>query len=454
MKITFFTTNSSAYPEKKTDLLELPSREEEWKNFLETYPELEISFVLQKPGRFLLDDAKPSFIKTVILSEDADALKVSDAIEKEKPDLAVPVTYWESPFDWLSLKDSLVCAELEKRGITTAGHSEKTAYICFDKDSTKDFLRENSFNCAESVHVHHELYWAERNRREISYNIYKESLLHKIRKLALPLVVKNTTGLSSYGMDVCKTADEAIKILNSKKTNGDRLVEEFLEGPSFGIEIYGSNNKYAMSSPFINSVNQFGLTSPKQNVKLGPVFNNKFRIYDLYRDMERLATLLKLNGICQVDLIFHKENWYIVEINSRISGMTETAAASMNLTLQELIVYSSLLGKQEFEKLEAFKTIQSKMKKLFVMNMKFPLLTKENLQKLKALPYAVNVSQINNLEAKQLREAGYAQIVFGKTATIEELFLQLEDIKKSFPDNMENIFYKNAINLKDTIQDI
>ena len=94
------------------------------------------------------------------------------------------------------------------------------------------------------------------------------------------------------------------------------------------------------------------------------------------------------------------------------------------------------------------------MKKLFVMNMKFPLLTKENLQKLKALPYAVNVSQINNLEAKQLREAGYAQIVFGKTATIEELFLQLEDIKKSFPDNMENIFYKNAINLKDTIQDI
>ena len=143
------------------------------------------------------------------------------------------------------------------------------------KQETHIFLEKNNFNTAKSVYVHHEHYWAERNKNIIQTNIYKEYVHNEIKKLKFPVVIKDTTGLSSYGMDVVQTYNEAIHILNSKKNNGDRLVEEYITGDSFGIEIYGNENNYFVSEVLINSVNQFGLTSPKQNVKLGPVLNEK-----------------------------------------------------------------------------------------------------------------------------------------------------------------------------------
>lgn len=448
MKIIFFTTNSSFTSEQNHNIKELPAREKIWKDFIENYTEFEIIFAVQKPAHYLLDNSEPSGkIKTFVFPETASAETIAGKIASEKPDLAVPVTYWESPFDWLSLKDSEICEILKSFGIQTASHPEKTAEICFNKERTRDFLSFQEYNIAKGVYIHHELYWAERNHIRLCENVYKEFVQSKIRKLSAPLVIKDTTGLSSYGMDVAKTHSEAFHILNSKKTNGDRIVEEFLEGFSFGIEIYGSNNRYDISPLFINSVNQFGLTSPKQNVKLGPVMNNKFRIYDLYRDLERLSSDLKLNGICQVDLVFHKGNWHIVEINSRISGMTETAAAAMNLTLPELLVYASFLGKEELEKTSAFSHIQKKIRRTFVMNMKFPLLSEKKLEKLYGMDSVVNANQIRNLEAKQLREEGYAEIIFGKTETLKELSAELEKIKNAFPDDMEKVFYENALNL-------
>lgn len=448
MKIIFFTTNSSSASEQNQDIKSLPSREKIWTEFLENHAEFEIIFVVQNPAHYLLDNSNPSGkIKTFVLPENASAEKIAEKIALEKPDLAVPVTYWESPFDWLSLKDSEICEILKTLGIQTASHPEKTAEICFNKERTRDFLAFQEYNIAKGVYIHHELYWAERSHKRLCENVYKEFVQSKIRKLSAPLVIKDTTGLSSYGMDVAKTHSEAFHILNSKKTNGDRIVEEFLEGDSFGIEIYGSSSRYDFSPLFINSVNQFGLTSPKQNVKLGPVLNNKFRIYDLYRDLERLSSDLKLDGICQVDLVFHKGNWHIVEINSRISGMTETAAASMNLTLPELLVYSSLLGKEELEKTPAFMKIQKKIRRTYVMNMKFPLLSEKKLETLYAMDSVINANQIRNLEAKQLREEGYAEIIFGKTETLEELSEELEKIKNAFPDDMEKVFYENAVNL-------
>ena len=57
-------------------------------------------------------------------------------------------------------------------------------------------------------------------------------------------MIKETSGLSSYGMDVVTTFNQARHVLLSKKNNGDRVVEEFLDGISFGIEVYGTDGKY------------------------------------------------------------------------------------------------------------------------------------------------------------------------------------------------------------------
>ena len=454
MKITFFSTNSSTYSEKDRNVKEFPSREEIWTKFTEEYPEFEISFVVQKPGHFLLDNAEPSSkIKTIICDENQTNEQIAEEIASLSPDLAVSITYWETPYDWLSLRDSVIANILREKKIRTVSHNIKAALYSFDKRNTRNFLISNSFNSPKGIYIHHELYWAERNNQKISFNAYKEYIHSEIKKLKLPLVIKDTTGLSSYGMDVCTTYDQAFHILRSKKNNGDRIIEEFLDGYSFGIEVYGSNKKYTLSPLFINSVNQFGLTSPKQNVKLGPVMNfEKFRVFELYRDIERLSTMLKFNGICQVDLIFSKNKWYIIEINSRVSGMTETCAASMNLTLPELFIYSSFLGKQNLEQTPAFQKIQEKIKRNYVMNMKFPILSDEKLEKLYRHTSVQNVNQIHNLEAKQLREEGYSEIIFGKTKTLNELLFELGSIKNEFGSDIEPVFYNNALQLAEEIK--
>ncbi|MCR5400066.1 MAG: ATP-grasp domain-containing protein, partial [Treponema sp.] len=368
MNITFFSTNSLKQSLENQKLSEIPSCIEYWSSFLKDYPQVNLRFVLQLPARFLLENKNcPLGIQLEILEEDASAEKIAEIIASRPLDIAIPVTFWAPPYDWMSLKDSLVASFLSKKGIICACHSEKTSLICYDKKNTRDFLSTNSFNHAKSVFLDFIMFKTEVNHRELSVNVYKEFILEQIKKLSLPLVVKSTSGLSSWGMDVCKSISETLHVLNSKKTNGNRLIEEFLDGYSFGIEIYGSNKKYVFSPLLINSVNQFGLTSPKQNVKLGPVLNDKFRIKDLYRDLSRLASLLNLNGIAQIDLVFHQEKWYIIEINSRLSGMTESCAAAMNLSLPELLIYSSMLGKKELEESPEFKEIHGKIKNNFCL---------------------------------------------------------------------------------------
>ena len=233
-------------------------------------------------------------------------------------------------------------------------------------------------------------------------------------------------------MDVASTFAEARHILLSKKNNGDRLVEEFLDGQSFGIEVYGTDGNYTISAPLINSVNQFGLTSPKQNVKLGPVENALFKTDELKNEILRLANLLEFSGIAQIDLIFSCGKWYIVEINSRISGMTQTMAASMNMSLYELILFSAGILKWDDKKF------------LSVMNLKFPLLDEGLLKKLSSVDFVYAVNQIENNEAKQLREVGYAEVIFGQTLSLDETMKDLETLNKLFSDKMEKKFYDNA----------
>lgn len=443
MNIIFYSTNSNHYSQGKMDFNQIPSCAHQWKELKDNYPDFDFTVVMQKPGMFLYDDTDNAnenrFAKYIFIDEShSSAEQIAGVIINQKPDIAIAVTYWTQPFDWMSIKDSMVADILKDNGINTVCHSLRTSEICFDKNRTHDFLVQNGFNCAKAVYVHHEMFYAERNRLVLAENVYKEDVLSQVKKLKFPLVIKDTLGLSSFGMDVVKTYDEAKHVLLSKKNNGDRLVEEFLTGLSFGIEVYGTDGNYIVTDPLINSVNQFGLTSPKQNVKLGPVFNEDFHVEELKCEILRLAKLLQFSGVAQIDLLYSDDKWYIIEINSRISGMTQTMAASMKKSLYEIILLSAGL-------------INFDVKFSYVMNLKFPLLdnSKRKLMAEQNFVYAVN--QIENKEAHQLREVGYSEIIFGQRNSISEVIDDLETLKNMFPEEMEEVFYNNAYKLADAV---
>ncbi len=450
MNIVFYSTNSNHYEKGKLIFNMFPSCNEQFSALIEKYPEFNFTVVMQKPGMFLFDDnekeplnSKINYIFIDKNTEEISYKKIAKIIIELKTDIAIAVTYWTQPFDWMSIKDSLVAEELTKNGIKTICHNSKTALISFDKNLTHEFLIRNNFNCAEGIFINHSLFFAERRSSVIKENIYKDYILTEIEKLKYPVVIKDTLGLSSYGMDVVKSFNEAKHILFSKKTNSDRLIETYISGLSFGLEIYGNReNGWTVTPPLINSMNQFGLTSPKQNVKLGPLISdemkNKFNLDELNREMLRLADLLNLNGIAQIDLIFSEGKWHIIEINSRISGMTQTMAVSMGLSIYELILFSAGIIK-----------IRPDYK--YVMNLKFPLLSKEKLKQMFELDYVYAVNQIENKEAKQLREVGYTETIFGQTENLSQTMEMLDNLNVIFPEEMEKRFYDNACKLFDSI---
>jgi len=414
MQIVIYSSNSNYFDGNIVHYYNYPSNRKFW----ETYQQHHFVFITQLPGMFLLDLDKNEICEKASNVEYVIAEPTVDLISSYNPDIVIAGTFWVTPFDWLPIKDALIGEELRNRGIKTYCHSLETTQICFDKRMTHDFLSAKGFNVAKAVYIHHEMFWAERNHNDVRENYYKESVLHQISKLNYPVVIKDTTGLSSYGMEVCTTFKQAAAFLKSKKNNGDKLVEEFLQGIQFGTEIHGDKEKgYKFYEPFMFSVNQYGITSPKQSIKLGPINNPKYKIDVLKKELIRLTEEMDFSGVAQVDLVYSEseQKWYIIEINPRLSGMTQTLLYQKDLTF----------------------------------SLKIPVLTDNQLEYLNKYEFIHHISQVLNDAAKQRRECGYCEIIFSgkdKSQLSENLNI-LRNENQNIPDLIDDGFYSQALKM-------
>ena len=389
MRIVFYSTNSNVFDEETFKITVMPSNESTFESFCAAHPEHEFFCVSQKPAMFMPENA-------VCLPQNADLDEVVSAICELKPDLAIAMTFWIEPYDWLPVNDALVAEKLEACGLHAVCHSVECALNCFDKWRTHNMLARSGFKVPNAVFVDHDLYFCAGSNREVLRNVYKDSVMTQIKKMKLPLIIKDTTGLSSYGMTVVHTYGEAIGYLNSKRNNSNRLIEEFIEGQQYGLEIYGTPGNYTVLPPFTFSVNQYGITSPKQSVKYGPC-----PLPDELRDMMlKLAEGLGLCGVAQVDLIMDdKGQWHIIEVNPRLSGMTYTYAAACGISVFEMI-YRSCVEKRPLPQPAAF-----------VMSLKLPLMTENQMSEILKLEGVRLLNQTNDLAAKQEREKGFCECI-------------------------------------------
>lgn len=438
MTIAIYSTNSNVYEGDDFEVRTFPLNATRWQNLALSHPEHKFIIVTQMPGMFLLD------ISGNDLSHKADNIEyvlcnaVAEKIIEFKPDIAIAATFWVTPYDWLGIQDGMVADILQKAGIKSICHPLNTSLICFDKFRTHEQLSrlgmnmDNIMHIPYAVYVHHELYWCERSHRELSTNVYKDYVLSQIRDMHYPVVIKDTVGLSSYGMEVAVSYKQAVHYLNLGRTNSDRLVEEYIDGIPFGTEIYGCNGKYEVMPPCMFSVNRYGITSPKQSIKLGPVTSEKYRVSALKEALAQLACKMDFSGVAQVDLIFKDGKWYIIEINPRLSGMSETYAAALGLSVPD-ILYAIATGKE----------IDSSSMKC-VCNIKLPLLTEEQLNMLHHEKAVLYLHQLKNLAAKQEREKGYCEAVIGGADTMESLALSLDAFASRHSDMVETAFVQMA----------
>ncbi|MDE5581541.1 MAG: ATP-grasp domain-containing protein [Treponemataceae bacterium] len=476
MRLVFFNTNSNHFDPKIVHIKTMPSWNEEWSRVAKNFSNHEFFLAAMLPAMFLLDYENEAIQKAANVNcvelRGASAEEIAEEILALNPDVAVAASFWITPYDWLGLQDAMIAEILRERGVRTVAHSAQTQAICFDKFKTHIFLRENNFKCAAAVHVNYDLFWAERKKSEVRQNVYREFIFREISKLNFPVIIKATTGVSSYGMEVVHTLSAVRAYLNSKKFNSDRLIEEFLEGIQFGTEIHTVKNSDGSFSPkvfppLMYSVNQYGITSPKQSVKLGPLNLEKFKTQDLSRELERLAKILQFEGIAQIDLVFHKNEWHIIEINPRLSGSSAAIALIKQKSLPQILAEFALgiydaratddtmkisknfcdenceeISKEKFP--AQISSENSRTEFPLYLNIKFPHLSEEQMRALFALPFVKYLCQTKNDAARQFREMGFCEILFGGVFSPQELLAQLEEIKTRFPEVIEISFYETA----------
>lgn len=392
MRIVFYSSNSNYYEPQECVTTNYPSWNDLWTQFCSLYPEHTFFSVSQKPAMFMPE--------STIIVEAQETKAFVDTVAGLKPDLVIAASFWVIPYDWLPVKDAIIADELRLLGFDVVCHSKETALLCFDKYRTMNFFEAKGFCHAPGMFIDHDLYFCAGNMSQVCSNVYKECVLKQLKQMEYPLIIKNPVGLSSYGMAVVNSYSEAYGYLNSKKNNSNRLIEKFIQGEQFGTEIYGQNGKYKVMPPFRLSVNQYGITSPKLCQKTGPILDEKYKIDELKKELNRLACELKLDGFAQVDLVFGGGRWYIIEINPRLSGMTTTYAAASGLNLYEYL-YRAALGLE----LPSLKT---------VINKKISLMSQEELKELSRQENVLFISQIKNLAALQERERGYCEVIMSR----------------------------------------
>ena len=395
MRIVFYSSNSNTFDDKTFIISVLPKNAKGFKDFIASHPEHEFFCLTQKPAMFMPEEE--AGLKNVIyLDQNTDTASFADQIIKLKPDLAIAMTYWVEPYDWLTVSDCLIAQKLNECGIKTICNSLECGLVCFDKWRTHNELKGLSFEVPRAVFCDHDLYFCAGSNKEVLKNVYKESVLAQVKQLQLPLIIKDTTGLSSYGMTVAHTYGEVAGYLNSKRNNSNRLIEEFITGRQFGLEIYGVPGDYTVLHPFEFTVNQYGITSPKQSVKYGPCQFTE----ELKQMMLLLAQGLGLCGVAQVDLILDdKGHWHIIEVNPRLSGMTFTYAVACGLSVFEML-YRACVEKKPLPQPCSD-----------VMSTKLPLKTMSQLQEILNIDGVHLLNQTNDLAAKQEREKGFCECI-------------------------------------------
>ena len=457
MKFLFYSSNSNYFDYNTFKIYSYPTCKMDFEKLQNAFPQHEFFVVAELPAMFLIDlenngtVEKSKNVKYFIYNSE-EKICVEDFSKKiieYNPDVAIPISFWVNPFDWLSIKDSMIADCLKTNGIKTFCNSVTTCATCFDKNFTNQKLNElisnkkiGNLKIPKSVYVHHELFWTERNKNEIKENVYKEFIFSQIKNLNYPVIIKDTFGVSSYGMEVATTCNQVISFLNSKRNNSDRIIQEYIDGFHFGTEIYSCYKKnnlgknHFVFSPFIFSTNKYGITSPKQSVKLGPINNSIFKIDELKNSLLQLATEFNFSGITQVDLILKNDQWYLIEINPRVSGMSKTYSVTLEKNLLEIFIELFLFDKSDKNIFE-----QIFEKNNFAINFKIPLLEKNQFDELSKNPNVKYLNQMENLIAKQDREKGFCQVVLNSKNSFEEL----KNIFNDFINNNENIIDKDLL---------
>lgn len=155
-----------------------------------------------------------------------------------------------------------------------------------------------------------------------------------------PLLVKPSGASGSEGVHIVCDKEELQSLIADQGKN-ELIIEEFLEGPSFSLEVFGFAGEYRVFQVTELEMDEF------YDCKrvLAPT-KLHYRLIDEFEGLAlKLASALHLNGIMDVETILHDGKLKVLEIDARIPSQTPTAVYySSGINMIECLGYSFMQG--------------------------------------------------------------------------------------------------------------
>ncbi len=430
-KVVLYSSNSKRR-DKGSNCTVYPNWADQWDRMADRHPELDITLVVQLNGRYFLDirDGEllraPKRVHLKVLPVEAKIPEFVEAVSGLSPDIAIAMPGPVSGYDWNGIRDAAIAEGLRRKGIETICYTGKTALDCFDKWRTQQVLQGNGFRTPDGLYLHHELFKSQKLSAVSTGNVYQESILYQVEHMDMPVVIKSTTGSSSMGIHVAKDYEDAKEYLLSEKLTEDVLIQEFLPGEEYGMEVHGSKGNYIVSPPFriFNTV-EGQLNDPlgATTLKYGPILDEALKVEELRKELRRLAEVMEFSGIMEVDLVRAHGEWYILEINNRWSGLTTLITAS-----QGRLPYDVYMEQYEPGNID----LNDTKNLTFACQFKMPGAEDEALEKIAAEDSVTSVIQYE-VRMPDREPYFFNDAVTGGYASMDALLAGFQELQQKYP---------------------
>lgn len=163
---------------------------------------------------------------------------------------------------------------------------------------------------------------------------------------SFPIIVKPSDASGSEGVFRVRSAVEFQSLFEKGLT--DWVIEEYLEGPSYSLEVIGFSGVYkALHITELHMDENYDCKRVVSSVILADELRETFEQIAL-----SLAKHLNLNGIMDVETILHKGKLKVLEIDARLPSQTPVSVYhATGINMLEILGQAFIQGKpwQEFE---------------------------------------------------------------------------------------------------------
>jgi pyrrolysine biosynthesis protein PylC len=150
-----------------------------------------------------------------------------------------------------------------------------------------------------------------------------------------PLIIKPAGSSGSRGVRKIASRSELDIFLAQRAPKGENwVIQEFLEGPSYSIEVFGRHGKFlSLQTTTIEVDAAYDCKRVLAPADISPPLNEEFG-----RLSRKIAEALNLHGIMDVEVILHQGKLKVLEIDARLPSQTPTVVyKSTGINMVELL---------------------------------------------------------------------------------------------------------------------